>query len=280
MVNPTPKISVSSSIYPWNERPVVEDKTAQTERFPIYQMGKKQFKEEMALLDLFFKKTFAVTDANLLQQYLRSEKEILPPYYPLFDAYSNWLIDEILTPSDPRERGLVIKRAIKLAQFFYLSGNFQAYFMTLSALQQDSISRLEKSWTFLPKKFETWMLSEIKVCFTGNHSYLQKAMESYDSPFFPHLLAYKKEYQKILALYHDKSLALETHPDLQRELTHLSKRMQEISFQISKLHNLLMNTVREKPLPPSIFVSGVQKWEGYHNPNLEENFLNRSKLLE
>lgn len=272
-------ISEDGLIYSYQEKPHLRE-VPRTETIPIYQMGKKQLKVEMEQLDLFLKKTFIVTDAKHLQQYVRSEKEILPPYYPLFDAYSNWLTDEILLPADPRARGFVIKRAIKLAQFFYHSGNFQAYLITLSALQQQSILRLRQSWNFVPKKYDAWMLSEIDVCFTGNHGYLRKAMNNYTSPFFPHLLVYKKDYQNVLGLYKEKSLDLEKNPSAQRELTELSRRMQEISFQVSRLHSLLTSAISNALLLPSSFVSGVQKWEGYFNPEIEQRFLNCSKLLE
>lgn len=280
MTKHIPHTLEASSIYPWGKKSTVEARFPSADTSPIYEMGKKRFKFEMQQLDLFFKKAFAATDAKQLQNYLRTEKDILLPYYSLFDAYLNWITDEILTPSEARERGFVIKHAIKLAQYFYRSGNFQAYLITLSALQQQSIVRLKQSWACVPKKYDSWMKSEIGVSLRGDPGYLQKAMNNYNSPFFPHLLAYKTDYQKTLALYNEKSRDLEHNSSLQHELTELSARMTEISLLVSRMHAQLTSSVARAPLFPSSFVAGVQKWEDYFDSELEQRFVNRSKLLE
>jgi len=272
--------TTETTSHSWSSDSSSVETVSVTETLPVYEMSKKQFKQEMEQLDLFFKKTFATTDAQHLQQYLLTEKNILPPYYPLFDAYSNWLTDEILTPSSSRERGLVLRRAIKLAQFFYRSGNFHAYLMTLSVLEQPSIARLRQSWTYVPRKYYSWMSSELDVCFKGDHAYLQQAMANRSSPFFPHLLAYKKDYQSVLELYNEKARQLEKDPSVQRELTELSERMREISSLVSRLHHHLTTAVRMTQLLPSSCVAGVQKWERHFDADLENRFLNRSHLLE
>lgn len=72
---------------------------------------------------------------------------------------TNWVSSQILLPSDPKKRVLVIKYFVTVAEKCRLLNNFSSMTAILSALYASPIHRLKKTWKYVPEPTMTSMNS-------------------------------------------------------------------------------------------------------------------------
>src|SRR5690606_38121916 len=63
---------------------------------------------------------------------------------------TNWLISEILTPDDPKERSVVLNRCIWMVKYLIEMRNFNGLMEALSAFHSSAIYILKSTWNLLP----------------------------------------------------------------------------------------------------------------------------------
>jgi hypothetical protein len=122
----------------------------------------------------------------------KKTKEVLAPNVMTMIRFSNFLVDwmctEILKPTDPFERAVVINRFIYVGHYCMELNNFNASVEVLSALRRSSVYRLKRSWNLLSDR--AWnVFEQMELLFEpdANYKNYRSVVEKVSPPVIPYV---------------------------------------------------------------------------------------------
>jgi hypothetical protein len=122
----------------------------------------------------------------------KKNKDTLAPNVLAMIRFSNFLVDwmctEILKPTDPLERAMVINRFIYVGQYCMELNNFNGTVEVLSALRRSSIYRLRRSWNYLSDR--AWnVFEQMELLFEpdANYKNYRAVLEKVLPPCIPYV---------------------------------------------------------------------------------------------
>lgn len=128
----------------------------------------------------------------LNQAWVKKEKETLAPNVLKMIHWSNdvsgWVISEVLSRDQPKQRADIIKLFLKIAKHCKDLNNFNAVFEILAGLQSSPVDRLRKTWEKIDKVYKQ-MHKELQLVNSRdkNFSVLRDLLKQSLPPCIPYL---------------------------------------------------------------------------------------------
>jgi len=122
----------------------------------------------------------------------KKNKETLAPNVMNMIKFSNFLVDwictEILKPTEPIQRAMVISRFIYVGHYCLELNSFNACVEVLSALRRSSVYRLRRSWNYLSDRAWT-VFEQLESLFEpdANYKNYRSVLEKVQPPCVPYI---------------------------------------------------------------------------------------------
>jgi len=171
------------------DEPIVSDDSSQKADFTF--INPVDIFRQLTMMEVAYFKNITPTD---LYHKMRKQLDKCPNLMKIISQFNNtsfWVAKEICVCQALKQRTIILKRFIHIAQLCYEWKNFNTCLEIVGGLSMSCVQRLRKTWKSLPTKYEVmWKDLQKLMAPTQNYINYRNYLKTVEKPAFPYFGLY------------------------------------------------------------------------------------------